>query len=174
MSENEKSKIFSKITDNLIIAIGLAFGIAIELFPILNIFVLFYTGNAVYIEEYSYILSSFLGIIVYSLILALAKKSSRATIISFILILILSFVSILKIRCTGQPLYFSDIKFLGQTSNLIELVSKDIIWKNIKVHILYLFCLIPVVILNFKFDYEIKKPQIRIIIIIIDKKIFYI
>lgn len=151
---------------------SLTFVIAITLFIVADVFFKLVTWNVYSAETYTYIFSMFFSFVVYTLIWALTKKASRATIISYLFIFIISIINELKIVYAGEPVYFSDIKFLSQSGALIKLISENISFKFVTVFfvisVVYFFILAIIVIINLKYNVELKKKKVRAAILIID------
>lgn len=113
-----------------------------------------------------------LSIIVYILFLAFTKKTWKATLISYILIFIISIINQLKVIFSGEPLYFSDINFLGQAGDLIGLVVGNIslkfVLQFIGVIVVYGGILGLLIFASYKTNFELKNKKIRIPLIILD------
>lgn len=144
----------------------------IFLFITADMFFKFVTWKSYAVFEYSYTFSIFFGVIIYSLIWAIFKKTYRATAISYGLMLILLIINEFKLNFSGEPLYFSDINFLAKAGDLLSMVSQNITSKFIGRlaigTIIYILILGLMVLANKKFDIEIKNKKIRLGIIIID------
>lgn len=146
--------------------------VGIYIFLIADMFFKIFTFNAYSVYNDTLLFSVFFGLVIYSLLLGILKKSSRATIVICILVFLLSIVNQIKITFTGEPIYFSDIKFIGETGNLFGLVTKDVSFQSIKNiligFIIYFVLLAIIIFFNFKYNLEIKSPKIRIIIVLVD------
>lgn len=163
----EKSNI--KIFDKTVVSFIITMVISTTLFYVLNIFVFSALDiNGYYTLDSSLVFSIFFSVVVYSLIWAIVKKCKYATVISYFFIILLSIITSIKLKYTGDPILFSDINFLQNATNLTSLVSKEYVFHILKIHMIFILFLIPIVILNFKYNLEIKKNQIRFIIIIVD------
>ena len=146
--------------------------VGIYIFLIADMFFKIFTFNAYSVYNDTLLFSVFFGLVIYSLLLGILKKSSRATIVICILVFLLSIVNQIKITFTGEPIYFSDIKFIGETGNLFGLVTKDVSFQSIKNiligFIIYFVLLTIIIFFNYKYNLEIKSPKIRIIIVLVD------
>ena len=116
------------------------------------------------------VFSFIIGYCIYGIILSLFKKTSIATIIMSILIFVILLVDQIKIVYTGEPIYFSDINFLGTISDLANIVSSNVFAMTYK----YIIGLIIMFILMFllykwntKNEMQIKSTKLRIAIFLI-------
>jgi len=157
---------------NEIISISLITTNAIFLFIAADLFFKLVTWNVYAVYEHTYVFSIFFGIIIYSLTWAVLKKSYRATAVSYSLMLILLLINEFKIYFSGEPIYFSDINFLANAGDLLSMVSQNLTLKFIGRltigTIIYVLILSLMVLINKKFDIEIKNKKIRLGLIIID------
>ena len=157
---------------NDIIKVSFIYFIASTLFIICDIFFRIVAFKKLNIPSHSYLFAVFFGMIIFSFVWALTKKTFKTTIICYISILILNIINQIKIFYTDEPLYFSDINFLGKIGDLISLVSTHISFKEVLIFIL--FCITYGLILSlitffaFKYNTEIKNKKLRIGIVIID------
>lgn len=168
----EESKFDSKAFNKEVISIILTTLIAISVFEIMNIFLNFSTREAYYTSSYSYKFSVLISAIVFTFFMAILKKASKATISCYIIIFLLNLITNLKLVYTGEPIYFSDIKFLSQIGGLLGIVSSSgfsgIYFKSIIGFIIYAVILITIILLNKKYDIELKSKKMRLSIIFID------
>lgn len=166
--EKNIGKDIDKLTKSIIITIF----VGLNIFNIADMFFKIFTFHNYSVFNNSLIFTMFFGIVVYSLILAILKKSSRATLISCTLIFLLGLINHLKIIYTLEPLYFSDIKFIGKSSDLLNLIINNISYKSLlRITVgfgIYAIILGIIVLINCKYNLEIKNTKFRITIIIID------
>lgn len=154
------------------LSISLTVLIGCTVFVICDVFFKLVTWNTYNTPSYSLKFSMLLSIIVYTLFLAFTKKTWKATLISYILIFILSIINQLKVIFSGEPLYFSDINFLGQAGDLMGLVAGNISLK----FVLQFICIIAIyggvlgllIFASYKNNFELKNKKIRIPLIILD------
>lgn len=155
-----------------IISITLTVLIACTVFVVCDVFFKLATWNTYNTPAYSLKFSMLLSIIVYTLFLAFTKKTWKATLISYILIFIISIINQLKVIFSGEPLYFSDINFLGQAGDLIGLVVGNIslkfVLQFIGVIVVYGGILGLLIFTSYKTNFELKNKKIRIPLIILD------
>ena len=127
-------------------------------------------------EPLAMVFTMVLGIIVYAFLFAIFKTTFRATLISYIIIFLTFIINILKIIYTGEPIFFSDVSFLGKSIDLLQLVTGNIsgnfILYLLKFVIPILIVFIPILILNYKFNLKIENKKERAIFIIIGVLIF--
>lgn len=172
IKEEKKEDIFYNKFNTDLLSMMIPFIIAITLFQIMNIFFNISITKTYCTEEFSLKFSVLIGIIVYTFCFALLKKTSRATITCFSLIFFLSFVNYIKILYTNEPIYFSDINFLKKVGSLSELAFGNISFKLVMnifcIFLFYIIFLVGIIIVNHKFDLEMKSKKTRILIIIID------
>lgn len=165
--KNNKNEIIKKVFSYIITCT-----IGCTLFIISNIFFKLVFWDKIIIESYTYVFSIIFGIVIYSFIMALTKKASRATKICYIFIFLIGIINELKIIYASEPLYFSDIKFLPNIFGLAKLISPSGLSGYMLKIILYatIMALLLEIIafLNTKFDVQIKNNKFRISIIIID------
>ena len=115
----------------------------------------------------AHILSAFLLILLYTSIWSISKKSSRAIGILSLIIIALSIISDVKFYYSDNPIYLSDIFFLGNVGEITSLVTKDVI-KHINYNImlkvtgLVLIC----TIISKIFDISIENKKVRISVFI--------
>ena len=74
----------------------------------------------------AYIFSLFLFMLFYMFLLSIFKKSSRTILILGIIIIALSLISDIKYYYSDNPVYLSDIFFLGNAGEITSLVTKEI------------------------------------------------
>lgn len=161
-------KIFNKEALDLIVTSI----IATTLFGVMNIFFNIFSSGIYYTDDYSYRFSVLMGIIVYTFFLAIFKKASRTTIVCYLLIYLLSIAMELKLMYTGEPIYFSDVKFLNQVGDLWNLaitnLSPQIFFRLFCGFSIYGIALFALFLLNCKYNIEVKSKKIRIGMILID------
>ena len=164
--------------DKLIKSVIITAFIALNLFVLADMFFKIYTFGNYNIVNNTILFTMLFGVIIYSLILAIFKKSSIATVVSCSLILILNLVNQLKILYTGEPIYFSDIKFIGKVGDLLELETNNISFKStIRLIIgfgIYIIILLITIFFSYKYSLEIKSKKTRISIIIIDAILLFL
>ena len=157
------------------ISITVAVIIAASLFIICDVFFKIVTyelnDNHFYIYPYTLLFSIFFGFIIYSLVLGFSKTTFRATLICYIFIFIISLLNLLKATYSGEPLYFSDVNFLSNSSGLLQLVTDNI---SASVVISFLIStgifaaiLTLIVLLNRKFNFEVKHKSSRVAMIVL-------
>lgn len=156
--------------ESISVCIGLF--ICYTLFIVCDIFFKEVTYGYYYYYTYTCIFTVFFGIVVYTLCFALVKSTFRATVICYTLIFIINIINELKIVYSGEPLYFSDIKFLGSSLDLLKLIlgnfSFKFALKFLIISAVYLEILILIMLVNLKFNFELTNKKIRKIIIIVD------
>ncbi len=170
MNETKKKKI------NITIAVF----IAATLFIISNIFFKIIINSDLVNSElvdnriypYTFIFTILFGFIIYGLALGLGKTSFRATIICYSFIFVISILNEIKVSFSGEPLYFSDINFLSNTPELIQLVTEnlslDVVLSFLISISLFAIVLISIILLNRKFNFELKSDKSRIALVIIN------
>lgn len=106
---------------------------------------------------------------------AITKKTWKAFLSVSIVILIITFINQLKIIYTDEPLNFTDIYFLSNTSELINIVDESLI-TSIKLFIpqilVYIVFIIICCIISYYNNITISKKKIRIIMFVIPIVIF--
>ena len=114
----------------------------------------------------------FFSVVIFSLLFAITKKTSRATLISFAIIFFMSLINEVKIAFTGEPLYFSDINFLTQLGDITKLVttniSSNLVWMLVITFAIYGLILGIIIYLNCVFNIQLKNKKLRISIIVVD------
>jgi len=172
MDKEVVEKFDSKKFNNDLICWIVTLTISITIFEVMNIFFNITTTGIYYTESFSIKFSILIGFIVYTFFWAILRKASRATIVCYVVVFLLSLFNNIKILYTSEPIYFSDVKFITQMGGLAGLafgnISHKVIINIICVYSLYAFFLITISILNHKFDIEIKSKKIRIVMIAID------
>ncbi len=172
MDKKIEEKFDSKAFDKEVISIIVTSLIAISVFDIMNIFLNFSTKLGYYTSSYSFRFSVLMSVIVFTLFWMLFKKASKATISCYIIVFLLNLITNLKIIYTGEPLYFSDVKFLNQIGGLFGIVSRggfsSVHLSTIIGFAIYAIILVAIILLNRKYDIEIKSKKIRISIVIVD------
>jgi hypothetical protein len=122
--------------------------------------------------EYNGIFDLIFSLIIYSLFWSICKSSSKSTIICFSIIFIVGIINQVKFKISGEPLYLSDIHFLGKIGDFFYLIfsniSLKIILKAILVFVIYFLVLLAIYKLSKKNDIKFENFKIRILIIIID------
>ena len=144
------------------ISITVAVIIAASLFIICDVFFKIVTyelnDNHFYIYPYTLLFSIFFGFF-------------RATLICYIFIFIISLLNLLKATYSGEPLYFSDVNFLGNSSGLLQLVA-DNISASVVINFLisagiFAAILTLIVLLNRKFNFEVKHESSRVAMVVL-------
>ena len=114
----------------------------------------------------------FFGIVIYTLLLAMVKKTGTATLISSIGVFLLSIINEVKVMFASEPLYFSDVNFLSKTGDLAQLVTGNVsngfFWKFVAVSGVFLWILGIITFLSYTFSANIQNKKMRIAIILID------
>lgn len=168
----EENNFDSKVFDKEVISIMVTILIAISVFDIMNIFLNFSTMGGYYTSSYSFRFSVLISIIVFSLFLSIFKKASKATTSCYIIVFLLNVITNLKLIYLGEPVYFSDVKFLNQIGGLFGIISSGgftgFHLKSIIGIVVFALILIAIILLNKKYDIEIKSKKTRIAIAIFD------
>ncbi len=172
MDEKIEEKSDSKAFNKKVISIVVTSLIAISIFDLMNIFLNFSTTGKYYTSSYSFRFSVLMSVIIFTLFWTILKKAFKATISCYIIVFLLNLITNLKLIYTGEPLYFSDVKFLNQISGLWGIVSSggftDFNLISIIQFVIFAIILISIALLNRKYDIEIKSLKIRILIGIVD------
>ncbi len=168
-NEVKKSKLeIASLVKNIIIT---AF-IGMNIFTLADMFFKFFTFHGYNAHIPTLFFTIFFGAIIYSLLLAIFKKASKATLVSFIFIFVLSLVNQVKILYTGEPIYFSDITFIGSSGDLLELATNNISFKSVLTIVIgfgiYAAIMALIIFISHKNNIEIKNIKARIAIIVID------
>lgn len=135
---------------------------------LVEIFFKILNGGILYINEKSFLFSIIIGYIVYLIILGIVRKTSTATTIFSSIFLIILLINQTKIIYTGEPIYFSDINFISKISDLVDMLSTNIISISINQTIAILILIIILFIIgiwNRKHDLKINNSKISGIMI---------
>lgn len=155
-----------------IVSIAVSVFTAFTIFIICDIFFKFATWGTYSTPTESLKFSMFFSVVIYTLLFAITKKTGTATLISYAAIFLISIINELKIAFTSEPLYFSDINFLGKAGDLMQLVTNNVsagfVWRFVVICAVYLWVLGMIVYLNYMFGIKVKNKKIRIPIIVID------
>lgn len=145
--------------------------LAISSFLLLDLFFFFSNlNNEIFLYKDTFF-PVFFSVVIFSLLFAILKKSSKALKICYIIVFLLGMINFIKINIVNEPFYLSDIAFINKLGSLIDLIthniSKIIIIKMIVVSVVYGSVLILLYILGKKNEktFDNKKKRIRIIII---------
>lgn len=152
--------------------------VAVTLFIIMDFFFKMTSWGVYSVMEFSIPLTIIFGIVVFSLAFAVTKKTSRATAVCYIMIFILNAINLFKMIYTAEPIYFSDINFLGNIGEIASLatgkLSTKLILTIIGIFASYAAVLIAIYFGIRKVDVEIKSKKLRLGIIAIDLLILLI
>ena len=155
-----------------VISLSIVLVIAYTLFILCDVFFKLVTWGGYSADTNSYKLTMLFGVIVYSFILAFTKKTSKATIISYVMIFLLGIINQVKVSFTSEPIVFSDINFFSKIGDLMDLVTGNVSTKYVVKFVLfsvgYAAILALIAWLNKKYDMELKNKKARIAIVIID------
>lgn len=155
-----------------VISLSIVLVIAYTLFILCDVFFKLVTWGGYSADTNSYKLTMLFGVIVYTFILAFTKKTSKATIISYVMIFLLGIINQVKVSFTSEPIVFSDINFFSKIGDLMGLVTGNVSTKYVVKFVLfsvgYAAILALIAWLNKKYDMELKNKKARIAIVIID------
>lgn len=155
-----------------VISLSIVLVIAYTLFILCDVFFKLVTWGGYSADTNSYKLTMLFGVIVYTFILAFTKKTSKATIISYVMIFLLGIINQVKVSFTSEPIVFSDINFFSKIGDLMGLVTGNVSTKYVVKFVLfsvgYAAILALIAWLNKKYDMELKNKKVRIAIVIID------
>lgn len=84
--------------------------------------------TVLYTNSNSFVFSILIGYLLYAILLSFTKKNTNAIRMICIIGFTLLLVNQIKLEYTGQPIYFSDINFLGQVSGLATIVSSTVLY----------------------------------------------
>lgn len=120
-----------------------------------------------YTNSNSLVFSVLIGYFIYAILVSLTKKNTRAIQILCIMAFVLLLINQIKIIYTGQPIYFSDINFLGQVSGLATMLSSTILFMILQY--LFGFVILAVIFIMImkwakKHDFEFSNKKARIMV----------
>ena len=168
--EEKKVDQFKELKESLGMASNIT--VAFTMFIIMDIFFKITTWKVYIAMEFSIPLTIIFGLIVFTLSFAVTKKTSRATAVCYSIIFILNAINYFKMMYTGEPIYLSDINFLGNIGEIASLATGKLSTKAILTIICifagYAAFLIAIYFGIRKVDIEIKSKKLRIGIIAID------
>lgn len=155
-----------------LITVAVVSMIAMSLFVISDMFFKLVTWKYYTIEYFAVAFTVFFSLIVFSLLWAITKKSSTATLIGYIFIFVISVINQVKISFTKEPLYFSDMKFLKQSGDLLKLVKESVSLQYLKEFIIicgsFFILLMIIYFVSSKYKVELKNKKTRLVIAVID------
>lgn len=102
---------------------------------------------------------------VYGVLISVTKKSSTSIKIILIVSFITMIINQIKIIYTGEPIYFSDLNFLGKTGELTSMISTTMlpmILKYILVFFIIAIIFFIIIIKSKKNEIEVENKKIRI------------
>lgn len=121
--------------------------------------------TVLYTNSNSFVFSILIGYLLYAILLSFTKRNANAIQMICIIGFTLLLINQIKIVYTGQPIYFSDINFLGQVSGLATIVSSTILYMVLQY--LFGFVILAVMFIMIikwgkKHDFEFSNKKARI------------
>lgn len=116
------------------------------------------------------IFSLFIVVLLFLVFLAVSKKTWKAILILSIFLFVLMSVNQIKIIYTDDPLELTDVLFLGNSSELIDIVNESF-GKTIQLYLPYMSGYIAIMvminIIAYKYSIEISNKKYRVIMLCI-------
>ena len=146
--------------------------IACTTFCIGDAFFKLFTWDSYGIARFASKLMILMSIIIFSLFVAVFKKTWKATLGTYIIVFLITIINQIKVCYTDEPLYFSDINFLSNIDDLIKLVSgnNSIIWTDsFELYlIIFVVTICIIVFISYKNNIIFENKKIRKSIVLID------
>lgn len=162
MEKNVKNEMDNEIKIAIVNStIGMTFVLLMDILFEILIFGVIYAPSTVG-------LSILLSLVFFTLFTAITKKSYISTIILSVLAIVLNIVNLLKVSYTSEPIYLSDIKFLGKITDLGGLIDFSAIVGNLPIIIIAIIVFSLIIWISKKNSFEIKNLKARLVIIAID------
>lgn len=116
------------------------------------------------------IFSILMGYLIYAILISMTRRNSTAIRILCIATFLLLLINQIKIVYTGEPLYFSDINFLGKINDLVVMLNSTMLLMLLKYLLFFVILAIIFVIIikkTEKCDFEFKNNKARIAVLLI-------
>lgn len=125
----------------------------------------------------SFIFSTLIGYLIYAILVSITKKNSKAILIFCIISFILLLINQIKIIYTGEPIYFSDVKFLEAVGDLATMLTSTMLFMILQ-YLLFFLILAIIFILIIKWarkhDFEFINNKARIAVLLLSIMIIII